>query len=186
MTIPIPFKRNDWVFHAGQWFWPTVLWWTYPNIWTFWLWNVQSCWCIFHLDLRMSGYCISCLTWTSWKSGYDIHDLCCRHLWCWWSLVSEYCIRTRIIFHNVTSEWPFLCISDTAGSSSGFLRWQMTKMNFYALIPRFIDHFFLVSDFCQLPCLNFLQFFPILSPLLPLHLDFLNAWGIGMKLWTRL
>ena len=39
-----------------------------------------------------------------WQSGYDIHDLCCRHLWCWWSLCSEYCIRSRIIFHNVSSK----------------------------------------------------------------------------------
>ena len=55
--------------------------------------------------------------------------------------------------------------------------------------PCFIDHFFLVSDFRQLPCRNSLQFFPILpilSLLLLLHLDFFNAWGIGMNLWTRL
>ena len=33
-------------------------------------------------------------------------------------------------------------------------------MNFSVLFPCFIDHFFLVSDFCQLSCCNFLQFFP--------------------------
>ena len=25
-------------------------------------------------------------------------------LWCWWSLFSEYCIRTRIVFYNITAE----------------------------------------------------------------------------------
>ena len=34
--------------------------------------------------------------------------------------------------------------------------------------------------------LAFPTVFPILSPLPPLHLDFFNAWGIGMNLWTRL
>ena len=33
-------------------------------------------------------------------------------------------------------------------------------MNFSALIPCFFDHFFLVSDFRQVPCVDFLQFFP--------------------------
>ena len=33
-------------------------------------------------------------------------------------------------------------------------------MNFSALIPCFLDHFLLISDFRQLPCRFFLQFFP--------------------------
>ena len=49
----------------------------------------------------------------------------------------------------------------------------------------FIDDFFLVSDSHQLPCLDFHQFFSILSPLPPLHGIF-NACGIGMNLCTRL
>ena len=51
-----------------------------------------------------------------------------------------------------------------SGSSSEF--WKMTeirlwrKMNFSALIPCFFDDFFLVPYFRQLPCRDFLQFFP--------------------------
>ena len=55
--------------------------------------------------LGISGYCVSCLSCARRQSGDDIHDLCCCHLWCWWPLFSEYCIRSRIIFHNVTSEY---------------------------------------------------------------------------------
>ena len=40
-----------------------------------------------------------------WQSGYDIHDFCCCHLWCWWSLLGKYCIRSIIIFHNIASEY---------------------------------------------------------------------------------
>ena len=45
-----------------------------------------------------SRYCVCCLSCASWQSGYDIHDFCCRHLWCWWSLFCKYCIRSRITF----------------------------------------------------------------------------------------
>ena len=61
------------------------------------------------------------------------------------------------------------------GSNSEFLRWQRSindaKVSFSALIPCFIDHLFLVSEFCQLPCQYFLQSSQF-CPLLPLHLEF--------------
>ena len=50
-------------------------------------------------------YCVCCLSIAPWQSGYDIHDLCCRHLWCWWPLLAKYCIRSRIIFQNVASKY---------------------------------------------------------------------------------
>ena len=40
----------------------------------------------------------------AWQSGNDIHDLCGRPLWCWWSLFCGYCIRYKVVFHNITSE----------------------------------------------------------------------------------
>ena len=58
-----------------------------------------------NFDLGISRYCISCLSCAPWQSGYDIHDFCCCHLRCWWSLFGEYCIRTWIMFHNVASEY---------------------------------------------------------------------------------
>ena len=39
-----------------------------------------------------------------WHSGHDIHDFCCCHLWCWWSLLSEHCIGFRVVFDDVTWE----------------------------------------------------------------------------------
>ena len=55
--------------------------------------------------LGISRYCIRCLSCAPWQTGYDIHDFCCCHLRCWWSLFREFCIRVRIIFYNITSEY---------------------------------------------------------------------------------
>ena len=52
-----------------------------------------------------SRYCVCCLSIATRQSGDDIHDLSCFHLRCWWSLFSEYCIRSRIIFYNIASEY---------------------------------------------------------------------------------
>ena len=61
--------------------------------------------CILHFYLGISRYCIRCLSCATRQSGDDIHDFSCCHLRCWWSLFSENCIRTWIIFYNVTSEY---------------------------------------------------------------------------------
>ena len=85
---------------------------------------------------------------------------------------------------------PYLLYFSYWGSSSEFSRWQRShqwrKMNFSALIPCFFDQFFLIYDFRQVPRRYFLQFFPFFLSLPPLHLLFLDAWDIGMNLWTRL
>ena len=62
--------------------------------------------------LGISRYCVSCLSCAPWQSGCDIHDFCCCHLWCGWSFFCEYCIRTRIVFYNITSEYnsTFVCL----------------------------------------------------------------------------
>ena len=107
---------------------------------------------------------------------------------CWWSLFGEHCIRTRIIFHNVTLEY---------GPASVLLRLrlklrvlkmtqihQWRKMNFSALIPCFIDHLFLVSELSAAT--------PGSSPSFPFFSTaafasgFFNAGSIGMNLRTRL
>ena len=58
---------------------PIVSWLTYPKIWTFWLWNFEQFWSIFHFDLGVSRYCTCCLSCTSWWPCYDIHYFCSRH-----------------------------------------------------------------------------------------------------------
>ena len=37
--------------------------------------------------------------------GKSVHDLCGCHFRCWRSMFSEHCIRIRIIFYSVTSEY---------------------------------------------------------------------------------
>ena len=159
-------------------------------IWAFWLWNFSKRWGIFHFDLSICGYCISCLTWTSRKSGYNVHDFRGCHLGHERSLFSENCVRTTIIFYHVTSEYDstfvFLLLRFQLRILEMTEIHQWRKMNFSALFPCFIDHFFLVSYFRQVPCLDFLQFFPFFLHCLPLHLEFFMLWGIEMNLRTRL
>ena len=60
------------------------------------------------------------------QSGDDIHDFCSCHLWCLWSLFSEYCIRPRIVFtispQSTTRPLYFWCFA----SNSAFFKWQMS------------------------------------------------------------
>ena len=149
----------------------------------------KKSWCIFHFDLGVSGYCVCCLSWTSWKPWCNVHDSCGRHLWCWWSLFSEHCIRTWIILHNVTSEYNSTFVFLKSWFQLRILKMaqihQWLKMNFSALFPCVFDHLFLVSDFCQVPRRNFLQFSHYFSTA-TFASGMFNAWGIGINLCTKL
>ena len=108
--------------------------------------NFQSFWSIFHFYLGISRYCIRCLSITTWQSGDDIHDFFGSHFWCWWSFFCEYGIRSGIILNNIA------CILQMTNVH------QWDQMNFSALRPCFIDHLSFVSDFCQVPRRNLVQF----------------------------
>ena len=107
-----------------------------------------------------------------------------------WSLFSEYCVRTRIIFYNVTSEYNpalkllILKFQLRILKMTSIHQWR--DMNFSAFIPCFIDHFFSCFWLLSSAMPEVSPVFPILSPLLPLHLEFVIACGIWMNLWTRL
>ena len=115
-------------------------------------------------DLGISRYCVRCLSSAPWQSGYDIHDFCYCHLWCWWSLFGEYCVRPRIIFHNVASEYNSACVLLVLCLQFGILPMtdvhQRGKMNFNAFRPCFIDHLWFVSDFCYVPRQSLFKFLP--------------------------
>ena len=164
MTEQISLKRNDWVFHTGPWFWPFVLWWKNPNAWTFRFWNFQLFGSIFHFYQGVSRYCVSCVSCAPWQSGFDIHDFFCCHLWCWWTLFGEFCIRSRIIFHNIASQYNSTFVFLVLCLQFGILQMtdvhQWSKMNFSALRPCFIDHLLFTSDFCQVPRQNLFNFLP--------------------------
>ena len=119
--------------------------------------------------LGLSGYFISCLSWEQ-PGSLDIISMtlaaviwdarpCLCHFWYW-------------------------C------SSSEFWRWQRSindaKWTFLPLFLASSITFFLFLTFVSCHA-GIFSIFPILSPLPLLHLVFfLNAWSIGMTMWTRL
>ena len=132
VTVQVPFEKKDWVFH---------------------------------MDHDFGHLCFGQLLVLNILQALLLcPDFCCCHLWCWWSLFSEHCIRTRIIFYNVTSEYDPACVLLILMLQLRILEMteihQWRNMNFFARMPCFTDHFFLVSDLCQLPCRYFLKFFP--------------------------
>ena len=119
---------------------------------------------IFHFDLGVSRHCVSCLSCALWQSGYDIHDFCCCHLRCWWSLFGEHCVRLRIVFYNITSEYNSTFVLLVLCLQFGILQMtdvhQWGKMNVCALRPCIIDHLWFTSDFCQVSRRNLFKFLP--------------------------
>ena len=149
MAIQTSLKRNYWKTHTGPWFWPIV-----------------SCGASSIFTWVLADTASAACPCATRQSGNDIHDFCCCYLWCWWPLFSEHCIRPRIVFHNITSEYNstfvflVLCLQFSIFQMTYVHRWG--EVNFCALRPCFIDHLFLTSDFHQVPRRNFLQFFPFL------------------------
>ena len=39
------------------------------------------------------------------KPWYNVHDFCGCHLGCWWSLFSQHCVWSLIIFYKVATEY---------------------------------------------------------------------------------
>ena len=116
----------------------------------------------------MSTFSVRCLSIATKQSRDDIHDFCCRHLWSWWSLFREYCIRSRINFYNITSEnnstfCIFGALPQIQHSSppTNVHRWG--EVNFCAVRPCFIDHLCLTSDFRHVPRRNLFHFLPFLA-----------------------
>ena len=142
-------------------------------------------WSIFHFHLGISRYCVNCLSCAApQQSGNDMHDSCCCHLRCWWSLFCKCCIRSRIIFHNIASEYNLTF----AFSNSAFFKWQMSiseaKWTFapYALASSITSFFWLESS--QTP--ESFPISPIPHPLLLSLSGIFIAWGKGINLCTKL
>ena len=158
-------SRGTTIFHIGPWFRPFVSWWTNPNVWTLRFWNFQQFVSIFHFHLGMSWYCVCCLSIATRQSWYDTHDLGGCHLRCWWTLLSEYCVRTWIVFYNITTEYNstfvflVLCLQFSILHLTNVHQWG--KMNFCALRPCFNDHLCFTSHFCQVPRRDLFKFLPL-------------------------
>ena len=114
MTVQISFKRNDWVFHAGPWFWPFVFWLTYPNVLTFWLRNFQaarvhlSFWpgckrilrllLVLRIPVALQWHEMKCFAHLMFISGF-------RQLPCWYFL-----LFSPFFFHCCLCIWYFHCL----------------------------------------------------------------------------
>ena len=96
---------------------------------------------------------------------YKVHEFCGWHLRCWWSLLHN-------TAYDAGSSFTMQPWSKTLPLCFWLLKFQLRilekteihqwrKMNVSAIVPCFFYHFFLISDFRQLPCQNFLQFFPV-------------------------
>ena len=190
MTVQISFKRNDCVFHTGPRFGHLcrgrrIHMSGRSNLGIF---NNLGASSIFGLSI--SRYCASYLSCASWQSGFNIHNLCCRHLWCWWSLFSEYCIRSRIIFHNVASEYNSTFVFLVLCLQFGILQMtcvhQWGKMNFCARRPCFIDHLFFYFWLSSGPTTKFSPFFTHSLSTAAFAAGIFIAWGIRMNLCTKL
>ena len=135
--------------------------------------------CIFHFDLGISGYCISCLSCAARQSGDDIHDICCCLLRCWWSLFSEYCVRPWIIFQNITSEYDAAFVLLILRLQLRILEMteinQRRKMNFFA--SSITSFLFLTLSAAMLVFPKFFPFFHCFF-----CIQYFNAWGIGRNL----
>ena len=116
------------------------------------------------------------------------HNLCSCHLWCWWSLLSEHCIRTRIMFYNVTSEYDPAFVLLILRFQLRIKMWeihQWRKMHFSAIIPCFGNHLIFVSDFRQVLCRYLLQFSHYFSTAACAS-SVCIAWSSGTNLCTKL
>ena len=95
---------------------------------------------------------------------------------CWRSLFSEYCVRPRIVFYNVASEYNSTFAFLVLWLQFGILQMtdvhQWGKMNFCAFRPCFIDHLWFTSDFWSGPTPESFLVSHILYPLLPLLREF--------------
>ena len=137
-----------------------------------------------------SRCCINCLSCAPWQSGCDIHDFCCCHVWCWWSLFREHCIRARIVFYKSTSEYNSTFVFLVLCLQFGILQMtdvhQWGKMNSCpsSLLHRSpLIHLWFLSG----PTSESFQISPITCPLLLLLREFLcMAWDTGINLRTKL
>ena len=142
---------------------------------------------IFYLGI--SWYCVCCLSIAIWQSGDDIHDFCCCHLWCWWPLFSEYCVRPWIVFHQCHLGVQLdLCIlgalSPTQHSVNDIC---LSVRRNELLCPSSLLHrsplsYFWLSSGSTPKFSNFSQSLSTATFAAGIFL----SWGIGINLWTKL
>ena len=127
---------------------------------------------VFHMDHDFGHLCFGQLLVLNILQALLLcPDFCGYHLKCWWSLFSEHCIRTRIIFYNDIS----LCTFDIDAPAPNSWDDRDPSMTQHELFcPYALLHRSLLSCFWPLPPAMplFSQVFLILSPQLPLRLEF--------------
>ena len=170
LTKQIPSTRNNWVFELdhdlGQLCRGTCF-------------HVSG-----HSDLGTCGYCISCLSCASWSPCNNIHNFCGRHLW-WRTLLCEYCIRARIVFHNVASEYNSTFVFLVLCLQFGILQmtdvYQWGKMNCPPFFLCLFDDLLFALCFGHWPCWQFVALPPLFvhcNTRIPFFFSLLDAWAL--------
>ena len=130
---------------------------------------------------------IRCLSCATRQSGNDIHDFCCCHLWCRRTLFCNKKKKLHLSQCHLGAQLnlcTFVILVPTPHSWDD--RWPSMKQSVPSSLLHFIDHHFLVSDFCELPGRIFCWVFPILYPLLFLPRVFFITLGIKINFCTSL
>ena len=117
--------------------------------------------------------------------GFDIPHFCCRHLWRRRTLLCEHCVRDRIVFHHVTSEYnsTFVLLKVLVPTPNSCDHREPSTTQNVLFCPHFLASAitsFLFLTFVSWHGRYLFLFFPILYPLQLLHLVIFIACGIGI------
>ena len=158
------------------------------NVWAFRFRKFQQFVSVLHFDMGVSWHCVCFLSCASWKPWFYVHYLCGSHLWCWRLLLCEYCLRARIVFHKVTSEY------DQAFVFLRFRLWlrslvmtdihQRSKMDRSLLFLCHLDDLSFALYFNHGKCWQLIELLHFLSTA-AFASGILIAWSTGTNLCTR-
>ena len=134
---------------------------------------LSNFWSILHLYLSTSGYCISCLSWTSWKPWYNVHYFCCSHLRrrreLLWILHS---LQSRLLQCHL-GERLVLYTSEIVVLNSAFFEMtdvrQCGKVDFFCVFLCLQNYLLFCSSLCPTAKLESFRVSSIPCPLLPSH-----------------
>ena len=140
--------------------------------------------------LCRGGRILSCLSCATRQSADDIHDFGSCHLRCWISLFSEYCIRSWVVFYNITSEYNstflFLVLCLQFSIFSNDICPSMKRNEFFrpsSLLHRSpLSYFWLSSDSTP----KFSPLFPFLVHCCLCCRNLYGLRGMGINLCTKL
>ena len=186
MTVQIPLKRNDWIFHTGPWSRPFVSWQTNPLVWTIRFGNLTILEHFPFLPVKKQRYCVSCATW---QSGDDVHGfaavICDADDPCSVNTAQDPDSSFTISPRSTTRPLYFWCFV----SNWAFFKWHMSiseaKWTAAPVVLASSITSFLLLTFVRFHAEIFSNFSHSLSTA-AFAAEIFMAWSIGINLWTKL